>query len=298
MNTKHRIRLHNKALSLAAIAACVLLVPVQAELEWNSGTATFTFVHGDGSPNDILTIDPPESMDPPMQFVRDYSLSGLEASAQGGVSHFEVPAVAGFVFPCGTGVAQTDNSGLANANGLSSLNISGSGLWDEQSIFGPTLYGMAFFPNVHGTVAASAGSLAGFALHAEWGPDAFRSILEYNYTITTPGDFAFSFLDLEETVPNFLMAGEIERIAFSLTFEARGIDGLSEIHLGCLGPDDVMPPPAPGSDDPRKWPHHPPGDHNKTGEHTNPVPVPEPSTYALAGVLVLTLAIYRRFRGR
>lgn len=288
--------MHNKILPLVAIAVCVHLAPVQAALEWNSGTATFTFVHGDGTPNDTLTIDPPESMDPPTQFVRSHSQSGLEAAAQGGVSHFEVPTVAGFVFPCGTGVAQNDRSGLSNS--LSSLNISGVGLWDEQSIFGPRTYGAAFFPNVHGTVAASAGSLASFALHAEWGPDAFRSVLDYNYTITAPGDFAFSFLDFEETVPNFLLAGEVERIAFSLTFEARGIEGLSEIHLGCLGPDDVMPPPGPGSKDPRRWGCHRIPGGGSTGGHNDLVPVPEPSTYALAGVLALALAIYRRFRTR
>jgi hypothetical protein len=256
---------------------------------WNGGTATFTYVHGDGSPNETLTIVPPKTVSPPMQFDRDYAAPNFTSSAQGGVSHFELPNIAGFLFPCGTGAWQTDNSGLNHTE--SSINISGSGRWTAQPSFGPTLYGVAFFPDVRGTVAAGIGSMASFTLHAEWGPMASRSILNYNYTITTPGDFEFAYYDWERTVPDFLLGGQTELIQFSLTLAARGIDSLSDIYLACLDPNQPPPPLAPGSDPrpPFLWM----GGGNGGG-NGGTLPVPEPSTYALMGLGMLALIILRR----
>lgn len=273
---------------LLAVLLGAALPSIQAQMQWTGGDTTFTFTHGDGSADETLTLVPPQSSTPPLQFNRTYTGPGFTATAKGGVSHSESSRHALVHFPCHTGVWQTGNG--TDDHLASALNVSGIANWTALNPFGPTIYGVALFPDICGTVAEGKGSFAAFSIHAEWGPDAYRSVLDYNYTITTPGNFEFAYFDWEVTTPLQLLAGEAELFSYSITFDAWGIDGLSSIYLRCRNPGDPIPQLAPGSDPVPPW--------ELAAMFGGGPSVPEPSTYGLAGVAALGIAIYLRNRRR
>jgi len=229
--------------TLAALSALTALGTTMAVADpiFSSGFASLEFNPGAGTPTSVTLSPIPVLLS--NQLDASYSSGGLSASGTGGINHSESASHFGLGLTGGSGVSQTDNSGLLNGSAV--VTISFNGVWEMGSQFGPTAIGYARFPSITGVVGEGSGSFVGFEVEANFTGGATRTPVNFSFTRSTPGAFSTSLIDEEIMTPDFIAAGRSETISGFIRFTARGIESTSSIGLGGVNGGTVPPVPEP-----------------------------------------------------
>ena len=209
------------------------------------GNATLTFDSDNGGAgNQHQTVNVDLQNPPAAPQLNEYvaGLGGGFASGQASLFAYTGGAEFGINAPEETGVSQFNPVAANDFANATTLTLSWSATWTIQgSQLGPPVYGVGN-AWLDGVVSGGAGSFVSFDFDGQFTGAVTRSPISFHYYNDTPGSFNVDFHSFEYTVPDTIEVGEMETLSGVVTFQAHGVDGLSEIRFS--QPFSTVPEPS------------------------------------------------------